>query len=362
MNKVLFDHQIFTEQNHGGISRYFKYVINGIRETNDFSYQLGALRSNNYYIRDEKLLLRRKIFKSLFNTQDKIVKRNNDFTNFLIRRGEFDVFHATYYNPVFLEKLNKPLVVTVHDMTYERFPHLFSPHDPIPYHKRILVERADKVIAISENTKNDILKYYSIDENKISVIHHGISSQSPIYQEVEFLPQNYILFVGTRVSYKNFYLLAEAFRALSENDDDLYLVLAGQGLGLAEIEFLRRIGVIKKTIQVSATDEQLNTLYKFAKCFVYPSMYEGFGLPILEAFKNNCPVLLSNSSCFPEIAGDAAHYFESGNVDSLEEKIRLIVYQQNIRTELIESGKSKLLNYSIKKCINETINLYKSLC
>lgn len=362
MNRILFDHQIFTEQNLGGISRYFKHIIDGIKEIKEFDYKLGTLYSNNYYLRDEDLLLQSKLFRSLFKTPEKILKRNNSYTKFLIKQSNFDIFHATYYNPIFLKNLKKPLVVTVHDMTYEALPHLFTAHDPLPYNKRLLVERADKIIAISENTKNDLLKYLDIDENKIDIIHHGISTEQPKYEQIKNLPKRYILFVGTRVSYKNFYMLAEAFKILSEKDDDLSLVLAGGGeLGLAEMEYLRRTDIIEKTMQISATDGELNTLYKNAICFVYPSLYEGFGLPILEAFKNNCPVLLSNCSCFPEVAGSAARYFEQQYLDSLVEELSLIIYDESIRLKMIELGKSRLVQFPIETCVEKTIETYKSL-
>lgn len=360
--KIFFDHQIFTEQSIGGISRYFKYLMDGIKYKQGINYKLGALYSNNYYIKHENLPLQNLFFKSLFKTYEKINKRNNSYTKHLIKQNNFDIFHATYYNPNFLKYLKKPLVVTVHDMTYEALPHLFPTTDPLPYYKRLLIERADKVIAISETTKQDLLKYTNITEAKITVIHHGISMEDATYEEIENLPSKYILFVGARWSYKNFYLLAEAFKTLSSKDPDLYLVLAGGGsLGFGENEYLRRNGISDKTIQISATDEQLNTLYKNALCFVYPSLYEGFGLPILEAFKNSCPVLLSDCSCFPEIAGNAARYFDHKSVNSLVSEIELILSHKNIRKDMIEAGERRLLKFPIAKCIDKTIDLYQSI-
>lgn len=362
MNRIFFDHQIFTEQNFGGISRYFKYIIDGISDSKEFDYKIGALYSNNYYLRNEKLPGQGKLFRPLFKTPEKIIKRNNSYTKFLIKQGNFDLFHATYYNPNFLKKLNKPLIVTVHDMTYEALPHLFATHDPLPYNKRLLVERADKIIAVSENTKKDLLKYLDVDKNKISVIHHGISLEDPIYETIENLPKKYVLFVGSRWAYKNFYLLADAFKQVASADPDLYFILAGGGpLSFGDSEHLRRNKILDKTIQISATDGQLNTLYKNARCFVYPSLYEGFGLPILEAFKNSCPVLLSNCSCFGEIAGNAAHYFDPQAIDSLIIELKQLLYNDSTRAELVELGKRKLADYTIDKCVAKTLDIYRSI-
>ncbi|MNY44938.1 D-inositol-3-phosphate glycosyltransferase [compost metagenome] len=119
--------------------------------------------------------------------------------------------------------------------------------------------------------------------------------------------------------------------------------------------------ILGNTIQFAATDNQLNTLYKNAICFIFPSRYEGFGIPILEAFKNNCPVLLSNCSCFPEIAGDAALYFDDNSIRSLINKIQLLIDNKTLGNQLMHKGKEKLKNYTLEKCIQATINVYKEL-
>ncbi|MCX2433140.1 glycosyltransferase family 4 protein [Pedobacter sp. GR22-10] len=362
MVKVLYDHQIFTEQTYGGISRYFKYLMNGIKKTEQVEYKLGLLRSNNYYIRDEQQPLSSPLFNPLFKTQEKLLKRNNSYSKYLLKKNDFSVFHPTYFNPYFLKYLKKPLVITVHDMTYEALPQFFPSSDPLPFYKRILMEKADKIIAISEITKTDILKYSNVNVDKIEVVHHGIDLAEPVYAPVEGLPEQYILFVGARWSYKNFHLTVEAFKKLTQKYPGLRLVFAGGGaLSYGDSEFLIRNNILDKTIQLSVSDDQLNTLYKNALCFVYPSLYEGFGLPILEAFKNNCPVLLSNCSCFEEIAGNAAQYFDGQSLQSLTEKLEIIISSSPLRREMGNAGKKKSLEYPIDKCISKTIELYKKI-
>jgi glycosyltransferase involved in cell wall biosynthesis len=362
MVKVLYDHQIFTEQAYGGISRYFKYLIDGIKATDDVSYKLGVLRSNNYYIQNEALPLRKPLYNALFKTQEKLVKRNNSYSKYLVKKNDFSLLHPTYFNPYLLKYLKKPLVVTVHDMTYEALPQFFSSSDPLPYYKRIMMEKAKKIIAISETTKADILKYSNIKEDKIEVILHGIDLNLPKYAAVTDLPEKYILFVGARWSYKNFHMVADAFKKLTLTHPELKLVLAGGGpLRYGDSEFLMRNGILDKTIQISVSDEQLNTLYKNALCFIYPSLYEGFGFPILEAFKNDCPVLLSNCSCFEEIAGDGAQYFDHLSLQSLTDQIEKVISTPSLRTDMISAGKSKLLEYPIENCVSKTIDLYRSI-
>ena len=360
--KVLFDHQMFSQQRYGGISRYFANIYNSIQNTTDIQASISVLHSKNYYIKDFDAILNNWIGNVLLAKKSRSNKWNKQYSKYLIGKNNFDVFHPTYFNPYFLKRLKKPLVVTVHDMIYEAMPEYFPSNDPLPYHKRLLMDRADKIIAISEITKADILKYSNVNEDKIEVIYHGIDLSTPNHQNVANLPKNYILFVGDREKYKNFHLLAEAFKIVSLKYDDLKFVLAGGGpITYGDSEFLRRHSILDKTIQLSASDEQLNTLYKNAICFVYPSLYEGFGLPILEAFKNNCPVLLSNCSCFEEIAGDAAQYFEGQSLEALVSKLTYIIENESTRKEMINLGDKKLLEYPIEKCVEQTIELYKTV-
>ncbi|WP_225874653.1 glycosyltransferase family 4 protein [Pedobacter hiemivivus] len=336
--------------------------MDGIKNTSDIEYKLGVLKSNNYYIRDEEQPLNKALFKTLFKTQHELVKRNNSYCKYLLKKNDFSIFHPTYFDPYFLKYLKNPLVITVHDMTYEALPQFFNSGDPLPYYKRLLMEKADKIIAISENTKMDIIKYSKIKEDKIEVVYHGIDLTPSAYASIKHLPENYILFVGSRWSYKNFHTVALAYKSLLTKFPDIKLILAGGGaLTYGDSEFLLRNDILDKTIQISVTDEQLNTLYKNAICFIYPSLYEGFGLPILEAFKNNCPVILSNCSCFPEIAGDAAVYFDSQSPKSLEEKIESLIENLPLRKEMIAAGNKKTLEYPIENCVRKTIDLYLSI-
>jgi len=362
MTKVLFDHQIFLEQKYGGISRYFKYLIDGIKKEREIDYDLSVIRSDNYYIRDEPQLLKNSIFNPLFKTHAKLLKHSNSYSKYLLKKNDFSIFHPTYFNTYFLDHLKKPLVITVHDMTYEALPHFFPSTDALPFYKRLLMEKADRIIAISETTKADILRYNNVKEHKIEVIHHGIDLSEPKYEIIENLPEKYLLFVGARWSYKNFFMVASAFKILLSQYPELKLVLAGGGpLTFGDSEFLMRNNILEKTIQISATDKQLNTLYKNAQCFIYPSLYEGFGLPILEAFKNNCPVLLSDSSCFKEVAGDAANYFDHLSLESLVDEIEKLLCNQAFTAKLINNGSNKLMNYSIERCVSKTVDLYKTI-
>jgi len=359
--KVLFDHQKFSTQKYGGISRYFANIIQSIKTSSNFEYKLGVLASNCHYIKNESQPLN--ILGSRITDPSVAYKINKLYCNQLLSKNDFDIFHPTYYDPYFIEKVKKPVVVTIHDMTYERLPEYFWAHDSLTYQKRLNIERADKIIAISDTTKKDLIKYSNVDPSKIALVYHGIETDTAlITAPVTGLPENYILFVGDRGGYKNFYLFVDAFKVLSEKYPALRVVITGGGkMGIAEIELLKRLKLQDKVQHVNVTDEQLNYLYKNALFFVYPSLCEGFGLPILEAFKAECPILLSDTDCFKEIGADAAFFFRKYELEDLIIQMESLIKDVDLRQELIKKGLERLKDFPIEKSIEETLSVYQSL-
>lgn len=363
MTKVFIDHQKFTTQRFGGISRYFANIVNQLKADNDFSCLLGVQISPNEYIKEEELKFNKGLWSSLINNKYKDFSYdvNRRYCISLLKKNEFDLFHPTYYDTYFVDYLKKPMVTTVHDMTYERLPEYFWAHDPLTYEKRINMEKADKIIAISETTKKDILRYSHISADKIVVIYHGIDNEKPAQtRKVTGLPEDYILFVGDRSGYKNYYLFIRAFSRLVKKHPKMKLVLTGGGKpGIIEKEYVEHLGLTDAVIHINVDDEELNYVYKNARLFVYPSLNEGFGLPILEAFKAACPMLLSDTECFREIAADAAGFFSSLDEDDLLVQMEELIQDEERRRHLIEKGLLRLKDFPIEKSINQTLALYK---
>lgn len=365
MTRIFFDHQKFSTQRYGGISRYFSTIIDEIKTRSDFSYKLGIIYSENHYINREKQYFKNSLGRKIMNSKNGRTTYfvNEKYCNSILEKSDFDIFHPTYYDPYFFKKLRKPLIITVHDMTYERLPEYFWANDQLTYQKRINIERADQIIAISETTKADILKYNDIDPNKIKVIYHGIDLESSLKtKSIPNLPDNYILFVGDRSGYKNFYLLMNAFACLHQEFKDVKIILTGGGpMGIADVEFLKRLKVYDKVSHIQVSDEELNFLYENALLFVYPSLYEGFGLPILEAFKSGCPVLLSDTDCFREIGGNAVEFFDPYELEHLQFKIEELLKRDDFRASLVLRGYERLLDFDILTCTSATLDLYKSM-
>ena len=348
---ILFDNQIFTLQKFGGISRYFYELM---KELNGYAKcKLPLIVSNNVYLSQKHL--------SFFpNSDSKGTMRIMSLLNkcsFVceVKKGKWDIIHPTYYNPFFLKYTNHaPFVVTIHDMIQEKFN-----FDKITVdNKKRYITQADKIIAISENTKKDIIEIYGIDPDKIDVIYHGHSVDPEIEQKVENLPSNYVLFVGQRYSLKNFIRFVEAMCGIIKKYPEYHIVCTGLPFTPEEKKMLSDYGIAKQTQQYFVNEKELTYLYKNATAFAFPSVYEGFGIPILEAFACGCPVALSNTSCFPEIAKDAGAYFDPLMAEDIERVLLQLIEDTSYREKCVMLGYQRLKNFSWKKMAQETLQTY----
>ncbi len=359
--KVLYDHQIFSAQNYGGVSRYFFELMNCFNRYKEVDFELALSYSNNYYLKNAPFS-NHKTFsgkKRRWGLLDFINKKNSKGA---LKEKDFDIFHPTYYDPYFLKYLNrKPFILTIYDMIHELYPQLFS--DDTSEWKRLLAQKAAKIISISENTKRDIIKFYNIDENKIKVIYLGSSlkiNDNLIVPDIK-LPENFILFIGSRIGYKNFDLFIHAITPLLKSSEDLYVVCVGSGK-FSEVEsyLFDELNIKGRVLQYSIDDETLPYFYQKAIAFVFPSLYEGFGIPVLESFSCGCPVVLSNASSFPEVAGDAAIYFDPKDESSVREAVSIVVQGgEKVRKDLQFKGLEQLKKFSWEKTAKETIDVYK---
>ncbi len=228
-----------------------------------------------------------------------------------------------------------------------------------------MIKTASRIIAISENTKLDIIHYYDIESSKIQVVHLGNSFPTVTATEPRpsDFPARYLLFVGLRSGYKNFSLFAEAIADLFAEDRDLRLICVGGGpFNSDEKKHLSRLLLVDKVIQVSPTDEELARLYRHASLFAFPSLYEGFGIPILEAFGAGCPVVVSDTGSFPEVAGEAAAYFNPRDPGSIRAVIGQILGDPNRASALREAGRRRLARFDWLETARKTKEVYREAC
>lgn len=354
---IFYDYQSIYRQKFGGVSRYHYELYVELAKMQGINVKCQCYRSPNYYFKD---ILGYYSTKKHYGLPD-IYCHLNKITNWQqIMFGSYDIIHPTWYDPYCFVKKNKgKYVITIHDMIHEKFPG-FPVYET--ENKRYWIHQADKIIAVSENTKKDILDIYpEIDKEKISVVYHGCN-KLPLPKAVNGLPKTYLLYVGQRgYSYKNFNVVLQAMKVILEKSPEQRLICAGGGdFTDEEKSLIRNLGLEDYVQQMRVTDEELAYLYSHAWCLVYPSLYEGFGFPILEAFMCQCPVILSHSSSLPEVAGDAALYFEPHDVNMMVDDI-LSLSEQSLREELIQKEKERVKLFSWRKTAVETLKVYESL-
>ena len=356
---VLFDYQAFHGQRFGGVSRYYYEVISRMKNENE---KIALWFSMNKYISCCDMLRYVPVPKTMFKLFEGVFRKINRRVSVKrIRQSEFDVFHPTGYDPYFLDSIgNKPFVLTIHDMTHEMYSQYFSSLDPTAGNKRRLAQQATRIIAISEYTKKKIVELLGVDPEKIDVIYHGIEKRRLGIERLEGLPEKYILYVGERRRYKNFDIVAEAFAELVKSFPEYGLVLTGRKLSSRERHLFRSLDIMDKVHTCSdVNDAELDRLYHNAEMFVYPSLCEGFGIPILEAFAQDCPVVLSDASCFPEIGGDACEYFAPDSVEELLHAMCRIIVTDSYRRQLIEKGRSRLQMFTWSETARKTEETYR---
>ncbi|HBZ35110.1 MAG TPA: glycosyltransferase family 1 protein [Rikenellaceae bacterium] len=404
--RILYDHQIFTLQNYGGISRYFCELMGRLSQDPDIELTLALCKSRNENLRNLHLTNRarqnnniplcdaqesptiqkimhlglpvaRKIARIGFPIIRKVapidvlnnLRSNQRESVRFLKKQEFDLFHPTYYDPYFTKYLmNKPYVLTVHDMIHELYPDFFSPYDRTKEGKKQLIESANSIIAVSENTKKDIIKLFDVDPDLIHVVYHGNPFESEIKSPIDssvnssFLKKPYLLYVGNRKGYKNFIFFIKTMAKLLKKYENLHIYCAGGGpFDLNEMKMLRKLDLSSKVHYIKTNNYIMKQLYANAQAFVFPSLYEGFGLPILEAFSCGCPAILSNSSSLPEIGADAACYFDPNDPESLARRVEEVLSDNNYRNQCIIKGFERLKFFSWEKTAQETKTVYGNL-
>jgi glycosyltransferase involved in cell wall biosynthesis len=248
-------------------------------------------------------------------------------------------------------------------MIHELYRSEFPPGDATSALKRAAINRADHVICISESTRNDMLKLFDVPTDKVSVVHLGFerfdAKTLEIGRKVPSRP--FLLFVGQRDGYKNFSGLLEAIASSRALRRDFDVVAFGGGqFTTAERTRISDLGLGERQVrQIGGHDTVLAQLYEDAAAFVYPSRYEGFGLPPLEAMAHRCPVVSSNTSSMPEVIGPAAEYFQPESSVDMAAAIDRVVNSPSRRAELEFAGLQRLELYDWRNCADQTLGIYR---
>lgn len=259
----------------------------------------------------------------------------------------------------------KKSVVTIHDLAWLYFPETFTRFNRnfLKWSTRFAVARASGIIAVSEATKKDLLKEYKVEPRKVAVVHHGYEAERTAYSVERLegrqkLPEKFVLFLSTLQPRKNLERLIDAFAELKKENPELphKLVVAGRP-GWKYGGILEKINAHKDAavyLNHVSDDDRLSIMSK-ADLLVLPSLYEGFGMQILEAFAAGVPVAASNVSSLPEVAGEAAAYFDPLRTDEIKNAIKSVLLDRSFSDRLKEAGRRRLEHFSWEKCARETL-------
>ena len=350
--KIFYDNIVFSLQKAGGISIYWSELVHRFKGNENISF--SEYENTNIFRNSLDIKTKQELF---------CIKKIARYLPFTKKLSAKSIFHSSYYR-VSLQK-NVVNITTVHDFTYEyfwngiaRFIHSMQ--------KGFAINRSDGVICVSENTKKDLIKFYpSIDKSKIIVIYNGVGNEYfKLERESVFLTgrltilnnKKYILFVGDRSAYKNFNIVLDVLSCLI---DYQLVVIGGKGFNSFEKEKIKKLKLDVTHFQ-GVSGEELNIIYNNAFCLLYPSAYEGFGIPITEAMKSGCPVISTNYSSIPEVAGDAALLIDKVTVDNIVTEVRKLE-DPVFRDLLIEKGFKQVENFSWDRCFNQTYSFYESV-
>jgi glycosyltransferase involved in cell wall biosynthesis len=360
MKRALLTGNILTTQRYGGVSRYIIELATGISKSPEWCVKIGSpLYQNDYLYENRKALNHRGVHISKYRRG--FLNLNEWLVNLIHRDllSNSDIIHETHYNYTRLRKGRKGRVSTFYDMMTES---LWSNSEAKEV-KAKTAEHSDRIIAISESTKTDIVRHLGTDPDKIEVIYLS-SSIVPVKERLSLVPDPpYLLWVGNRMGYKNFDQFVVALGRSNAFKSDFALVCAGgPPLNAEEQEMLadQQIGT-ERVIHCRPNEQELASLYSNAETLIYPSKYEGFGLPPLEAMTCNCPVIASNSTSIPEITGDAAILVDPDQPDDIAAAIDRVCGDEGLRHQLARRGIHRAAQFSWQRCTDSHLELYDSL-
>jgi glycosyltransferase involved in cell wall biosynthesis len=354
-----------------GFGNYAFHLLKELSQIDNQNHYLIYL--NSEYTNDA-IFSNNNFAKKIICQRPEIYKHISIPFDIMAKRRRFDFFHFLYNAPSLF--MPCPFILTVHDVSFKYVPDMISKKNlfSITAQLSLNAKRAHQIISVSENTKKDIMKYFKIPEEKIVVIYEGVNETFKIITDDQKkreiaekyqLPAKFILYVGTYLPHKNLETLLHAYHALKQTRRISHaLVLAGKkGRNFETISNL--ISKLDLTEDVKTVgfvpEEDLPYLYNLSDLFVFPSLYEGFGLPLLEAMACGVPVIAANTSCLPEIGGDAAIYFSAKNSLELSDVLEKVIKDKDLRHKIITNGFRRIHQFSWRKMAEKTLQVYETM-
>lgn len=372
MAKIAFDAKRLFH-NNTGLGNYSRTLVKGLQTYfPENSYELFTPKpttkveydffTKNFNIHTSPTFLPKSLWRSRCITSD--LKKNN-----------IDLYHGLSHElPFGIEKTNIRTAVTIHDLIYKFSPEDFPAFDRKIYDIkwRFACKNASAIIATSQATKNDIVKFFGTNEEQIHVVYQTCDEsfeqnftplQIKTIREKHNLPEQFILYVGSITERKNVLSLVQAYNRV-RSTITMPLVIVGRGSEYLqktqqyiEQENLQQTVLLRHSIE----NCDLPAIYQASYCFVYPSKYEGFGIPLVEALKSKTPIITSNASCLPEVTQNAALYVNPNNIESIANALEQMCLHPETRLQLLAEGEKQAQKFSIRAFVNDTMSVYEKL-
>lgn len=354
-----------------------RYLINLLREWSEIAPENRYVLFFMKGIPNDPVLERECISKRLI-TLPRILNRNliweQVYLPVHVAREETNLFFSPSYTMPFFVRTRT--VVTVHDISYEVNRKWFPPREAMirRFFTRLSTNRADAIITISEFSKRDIIKYFGINGDRIKVIYpaaDSIFSSVPNRDETERIKKRYntgerfLLYVGSILNRRPVNILIKSFSKAVKDESRLKLVIVGENRTWPKQDMRRMIsdsGVKNSVIYLDyIPDDELALLYKSAEVFIYPSLYEGFGLPLLEAMSSGTPVIAPNVASFPEVVGDGGILIDRIDEDEMSRAILAFIKDESMRNNYIIKGKERARKFSWRRSAEEHLELFRDV-
>lgn len=368
--KIGFDGKRAT-QNFTGLGNYSRYVLKVLAEyhpENQYSVfvpvpvqkPLSILECPSIHFQYPK----KQLFKNFYRSKG-IVKD--------LKKEKIDLFHGLSNEiPIGLKKAGIPSVVTIHDLIFYRYPQYYPYFDRKIYELKVRYasKQANKIIAVSEQTKSDLINFFNVEESRVEVIYQNCDpifrSEVTEHEKTKIrhtynLPEEFLLNVGTIETRKNSLLIVKALRKLK---DTIHLVIIGKETPYAQVvkDFITNNNLKSRVhFLKNVSFHDLPGIYQQASIFIYPSKFEGFGIPVVEALSSGIPVIAAKGSCLEEAGGKNSIYVDPTNSDELADQIKLVMNNSEKRELMIRSGIEHISNFSNQKIADKLFNLYQNL-
>lgn len=360
--RVAFDYSIFNAQQFGGISRYFARIMNDLPDFGITPKVISPLYTSNALLDLPKAMVWGKHVAPSERQRLRGMQLGEWFHRPLASLFGARIVHETYFHAYRIAPAKCSVVLTVYDMIFELNPDL-ADAEWVIRNKRGAIERADKIICISESTRRDLLRFFPEVSDRTEVILLGFDHEFMTREVASSLhAKPYILYVGMRRDYKNFGGLLDAYGESQKLRSEFDLVCVGGGAFSADEKGrIEELGLSETVVQRDADDAALKLWYRHASVFAYPSLYEGFGIPPLEAMAAECPVVCMNISSMPEVCAEAAEYADPAVPETLASALENVLFSSARSNALRIAGRERLKRFSWRECAREHSEVYKAL-